>query len=178
MKHEAARSLVVFMLMVLAGGIVFCKSKSTELKPVQSFNAQRYMGKWYEIARFDFKFEKDMSKVTADYSLNDNGTIKVVNSGYDDAKGKWKEKIGKAKFAGANDEGALKVSFFGPFYSAYTIIALDEDYSYALVAGANNKLMWILSRTPGMPDYLKEKYLKIAQDAGYDTTELVWTEQN
>ncbi len=176
MRHRTSEILLMFVLVVLAGSIVSCNSM--KLDPVQSFDAQKYLGKWYEIARFDFKYEKNLSRVTAEYSLIGNGKIKVLNTGYDFIKGEWKQTVGKAKFAGPLNEGALKVSFFGPFYSAYTVIALDEDYSYALVAGANRKLLWILSRTPTIPDEIRARYLEIAQKAGFDTSLLIWTEQD
>ena len=154
------------------------KDSKINVKPVENFKIERYLGDWYEIGRFDFKWEKDMKNVRANYSLNKNGTIKVTNSGYDYVAKKNKESIGKAKFAGKQKTiGDLKVSFFGPFYSAYQVIALDTDYQYALVAGANNKLLWILSRKPTIPDNVKNDYIKIAQSAGYDFSDFVWTIQ-
>lgn len=153
-------------------------SSKGEIKPVENFKIEQYLGDWYEIGRFDFKWEKDMKNVQANYSLNKNGTIKVTNSGYDYVAGKDKKSIGKAKFASKQmDIGKLKVSFFGPFYSAYTVIALDGEYKYALVAGANTKLLWILSRTKEIPYEIKEKYIRIAQSVGYDLSDFVWTIQ-
>lgn len=147
-------------------------------KPVTNFQAEKYLGNWYEIARFDFNWEKNLENVTTTYSMNENGTIKVVNSGYDYISQKEKQSVGKAKFVDSKNVGALKVSFFGPFYSDYTVIAIDSDYQYALVAGENANLLWILSRTPTIPDDVKYKYIQIAKDSGYDLTNLVWTTQN
>lgn len=171
--------LSIALALSCAGFFTSCTSMSpTNIKPVESFEIQRYLGDWYEIGRFDFKWEKDMKNVRANYSMNENGTIKVTNSGYDYVAQKDKQSIGKAKFASKlQDVADLKVSFFGPFYSAYKVIALDADYQYALVAGANNKLLWILSRTPEIPDSVLNDYIQIAQTAGYDLTDFVWTIQ-
>src|SRR5690606_17853606 len=131
------------------------------------------LGKWFEIARKDFKWEKNLNNVTAEYSFNDDGSIRVVNRGYDVVKQKWKESVGKAKPVGDLNEGRLKVSFFGPFYSGYNIIEIDPDYQYVLVAGDDLKNLWILSRKPTIPEDVKNRYLQIAQEIGYDTSDLV-----
>jgi apolipoprotein D and lipocalin family protein len=144
---------------------------ATAVKP---FDADRYLGKWYEIARMDFKFEKNMNNVTATYSKRDDGLIKVDNKGYDYVKKEWKQSIGKAKFAGDKDEARLKVSFFGPFYAAYNVIAIDQAYRYALVAGKDLDYLWILSRERTIPATIQTAYLKLAQNLGYDLSELVW----
>lgn len=169
----------IIVALSCAGFLTSCTSMSqNNVKPVESFNVEKYLGDWYEIGRFDFKWEKNMKNVRANYSLNKNGSIKVTNSGYDYVAQKNKQSIGKAKFAGPQKDIAnLKVSFFGPFYSAYTVIALDSEYKYALVAGANKKLLWILSRTPEIPDEIKQKYIQIAQSAGYNFKDFVWTIQ-
>ena len=109
--------------------------------------------------------------------MNENGTINIENSGFDYIDGKQKTRTGKVKFAGEKNEGKLKVSFFGPFYSGYNIVALDKNYNYALIAGDNLNLLWILSRTPEIPDDVKENYLNIARQIGYDVDKLVWTIQ-
>ena len=134
-------------------------------------------GKWYEIARKDFKFERNLNNTTAEYTLNDDGTIKVVNRGFNTVK-EWTQAISKAKFAGDQNTAMLKVSFFGPFYSGYNVIALDIEYKYALVAGKNLKYLWILSRETTIPEDVKDKYLKIAEDIGFDTSDLIWGEHD
>lgn len=141
---------------------------------VRPFNKQKYLGKWYEIARFDFKFERNLNNVTATYTLNADGSIRVENRGYDTVKKEWKEAIGKAKFVKGPNLARLKVSFFGPFYSGYNIIALDPDYRYALVAGNNLDYLWILSRTTTIPEKVKSAYLEKARSLGYDTSKLIW----
>ncbi|MDD4777493.1 MAG: lipocalin family protein [Fermentimonas sp.] len=155
-----------------------CASIPKGAVAVKPFNKERYLGKWYEIARKDFRFERNLNNTTAEYTLNDNGTIKVVNQGYNTKKGEWQKAFAKAKFAGDENTAMLKVSFFGPFYSGYNVIALDDEYRYALVAGKNLKYLWILSRETTIPEGIKEKYLKIAEDIGFDTSDLIWVEHD
>jgi apolipoprotein D and lipocalin family protein len=145
---------------------------------VQPFDQGKYLGQWYEIARLDFRFEKGLSNVTATYSLRPNGPINVDNKGFDIKKGIWKDSVGKAKFAGPANEAKLKVSFFGPFYAPYNVIAIDDNYQFALVAGKNLDYLWILSRTPKIPATVRTAYLKQAQDLGYDIHQLVWTKHD
>jgi len=151
-----------------------CVSIPKGAKAVTPFDKDKYLGKWYEIARMDFKFEKNLNNVTATYSLKENGLIKVDNRGYNYIKNEWKQSIGKAKFAGDNNVARLKVSFFGPFYAGYNIIAIDKNYQYALVAGNNLDYLWILSREKNIPETVKADYLKQAQSLGYNTSKLVW----
>lgn len=151
-----------------------CVSIPKGASAVQAFDLNRYLGKWYEIARKDFKYEKNLNNVTAEYSLNEDGSIRVVNRGYDVVKEEWKESIGKAKPVGDPREGRLKVSFFGPFYSGYNVIEIDPEYRYVLVAGNDLKNLWILSRQPTIPEDVQDRYLKKAQEIGYDTSDLVW----
>ena len=145
---------------------------------VKPFDIEKYLGKWYEIARIDFKYEKDLNNTIAEYSLNDNGTIKVDNQGYNTKKGEWVRAIGKAKFVGDENIAMLKVSFFGPFYSGYNVIAIDDEYKYALIAGNSLKYLWILSRETSIPAEVKDKYLKIAEKGGYIVSDLLWVEHN
>lgn len=145
--------------------------------PVTNFDVTRYLGQWYEIARFDYRFEKGLQNVTAHYSQNPDGSISVLNRGQDSFSKKWEESTGKAKFVADEHTGRLKVSFFGPFYAAYTIIALDDDYQYALIAGNDLEYLWLLSRSPQMPEEIKKDYLQKAAAIGYDISRLLWTKQ-
>lgn len=147
-------------------------------KPVKKFDEKKYLGKWYEIARLDMRFERNLDNVTAQYSLNNDGTIKVTNRGYNYIKKEWRQSIGKAKFVNDRNDARLKVSFFGPFYSGYNVIAIDKDYQYALVAGANLKYLWILSRHTEIPESIKKDYLKRAKAIGYRTENLLWVEHD
>ncbi len=170
MKKTTGSLMAIFTLLSLAG----CATIPDNTKAVSNFELNKYLGKWYEIARMDFRFEKNMDNTTAEYSLDKNGKVKVVNSGYDYVKNEYKSAEGKAKFRGQPDIAELEVSFFGPFYSAYNVIALDPEYKYALVAGKNTDYLWILSRTTSIPEEVKQEYLKLAEDAGYDVSKLVW----
>ena len=157
---------------------ISCRTMPLGAVVVRPFDSNKYLGRWYEIARLDFRFERNLNNTTADYSLNEDGTIKVVNRGFNYITNEQKEAVGKAKFADQRDEGKLKVSFFGPFYSGYNVIALDPEYRYALIAGASLKYLWILSREKTIPENIKQEYLKRAQDLGYNTAELIWVEHN
>ncbi len=155
-----------------------CTSIPKNAKAVHHFDANKYIGTWYEIARIDFFFEKNMNNTSAQYSLDKKGNIIVLNSGYNYNKNKWEEAKGLAKFRNNKDIAELKVSFFGPFYSGYNVIALDNNYQYALVAGKNLNYLWILSRTKNIPDNIKSKYLDLAKEIGYDTSKLIWVQHN
>jgi apolipoprotein D and lipocalin family protein len=145
---------------------------------VKPFDKEKYLGKWYEIARMDFRFERNLNNTTANYSTNNDGSIKVDNRGYNYKTMEWKQAIGKAKFIGEDNEARLKVSFFGPFYSGYNVLAIDNEYKYALVAGKNLSYLWILSRETKLPDEVKHTYLKIAEDLGFKTAELIWVQHD
>jgi apolipoprotein D and lipocalin family protein len=162
-------------------GVLIFNSCSTIPKgatAIQPFEIEKYLGKWYEIARMDFKYERGLNNTTAEYSVREDGRIKVDNKGYNPQTKEWKQAIGKAKFAGEQNVAMLKVSFFGPFYSGYNVIALDNEYKYALVAGKNLNYLWILSRETIIPENIKQNYLKIAENLGYKTSELLWIEHD
>lgn len=156
--------------------LVACKSPTPPkgVKPVSDFNASRYLGKWYEIARLENRFEKGMEQVTATYGLQSDGGITVLNRGYDPIKNRWKESEGKAYFTGAPTTAALKVSFFGPFYGGYNVIKLDKDYQHALVSGPNRDYLWILSRSTTLPETVKQDFLATARELGFPVEQLVW----
>ena len=168
--------MAVSLLVVIAG----CKSYPLPegAVAVKPFDVDRYMGTWYEIARFDLRFERNLNNTTATYSLNEDGSVKVTNRGFNYVKGQWKETVGKAKFVGDSKEARLKVSFFGPFYGGYNVIALDPDYTYALIAGSSLDYLWILARTKTIPEELKQEYIRIAREIGFNTDELIWVEHD
>jgi len=145
---------------------------------VTGFSLERYLGTWYEIARLDHRFERGLTQVTANYSMRDDGGVRVLNRGYKRAKSKWSEAEGKAYFVETPDIGRLKVSFFGPFYGAYNIIDLEsENYSYALVVGNNTKYMWILARKPSLEPVVLESLLNKARKLGFATDELIYPQK-
>lgn len=173
-------SQFIYLLFICAvmAGLFSCATIPQGAVAVKPFIKEKYLGKWYEIARKDFKYERDLSNTTAEYSLNSNGTIRVNNQGYNAKKGKWAQAIGKAKFVSDENIAMLKVSFFGPFYAGYNVIAIDEEYRYALVASNSLKYLWILSRQVNIPTEIQDRYLKIAEQIGYDTTDLVWVKHD
>lgn len=157
--------------------IAGCTGIPNGVKPVQNFLIKEYLGKWYEIARLDHSFEKGLTRVTANYTLLDDGGIKVVNRGYSASDKSWKEAEGKAYFANNSDQGYLKVSFFGPFYGSYIIFELDhEKYQYSLVCGPDKSYLWILSRTPKITENIKTMLIKKAESLGFDTAKLIFVE--
>lgn len=153
-----------------------CKSPTPPegVSPITNFDANRYLGKWYEVARLENRFERGLEQVSATYGERNDGGLSVLNRGYDPVKDVWKESEGKAYFTGTPTTAALKVSFFGPFYGGYNVIALDDSYQYALVSGPNRDYLWILSRTPTIPDSVKQNYLNIARELSFPVDQLLW----
>lgn len=144
---------------------------------VNNFDAKRYLGKWYEIARLDHSFERGLEQVTATYSTMDDGGIRVINRGFNPDRQVWQQSIGKAYFTGSPSTASLKVSFFGPFYGGYNVIALDKDYQHALVCGPDKDYLWILSRTPTISPEVKQQMLDTATRQGFPVEKLLWVKQ-
>ena len=166
--------LIIFALLFLSG----CLGMPEQVTPVKEFEINKYLGKWYEIARLDHSFERDLVKVTAEYSLREDGGVSVVNRGFSEADGKWHEAAGRAYFVKSADEGYLKVSFFGPFYASYVIFDLDkENYQYAFVSGPDSSYLWLLSRTPDVAPALLQRFMAISQARGFDTNKLILVKQ-
>ncbi len=163
----------IILIITLLCIIFLLRAKRNNLKPVENFQLNRYLGKWYEIARFPHFFEKDLDRVTAEYKLLDNGKIEVINRGFNKEKSKWKDAKGKAWIAAREDVGHLKVSFFWPFSSDYKIVWLENDYSTAVVVGNNFKYFWILSRNPNMNEIKYDMLIDKAADWGFDKTKII-----
>ena len=167
------------ILMALALLLTGCVGLPENVKPVDHFNADKYLGKWYEVARLDHSFERGLSNVSASYSLRDGGGIRVINRGYDAQKQQWKEAEGKAYFVNGADQGYLKVSFLGPFYGAYIVVELDhENYQYSLISGPDKSYLWILSRTPRMNQETQKRLVDKAAALGFDTGKLIFVEHD
>lgn len=174
---SARKRISVWLLLCL--GLTGCLGVPEGAAPVNGFELDRYLGSWYEIARLDHSFERGLSKVTAEYSLREDGGVRVVNRGYETAEGKWSEAEGKAYFVGEPSVGQLKVSFFGPFYGAYNVIELDkESYQWSLVVGPDTDYLWILSRTPTMDKALVEQLLSRAEALGFNTQDIIFVDHD
>jgi apolipoprotein D and lipocalin family protein len=168
------KTLLISILALLSG----CVSIPQNIQPVASFKADQYLGQWYEIARMDHRFERGLSKVTANYSKREDGGIKVVNRGFSASDNKWTEAVGKAYFVASPEQGHLKVSFFGPIYASYIVFELDQaNYQYAMVSGPDKGYFWLLSRTPKISDDLKERLLAKANSLGYDRSKILMVDQ-
>lgn len=170
------RLLLSFFLSFL---LIGCLSIPQDIAPVDGFELDKYLGKWYEIARLNHSFERGLDQVTAEYSLRDDGGVRVINKGFSAADNKWKEAEGKAYFARGQQEGYLKVSFFGPFYGAYIVFDLDkENYQYAFVTSYDKSYLWLLARMPTVSEELIHRFVQQSSALGFATDQLIFPEQN
>ncbi|WML90828.1 lipocalin family protein [Thiothrix lacustris] len=168
------KKLLVLMLAWLLAG---CVGVPEGITPVAGFQVDRYLGRWYEVARLDHSFERGLEQVTAEYSPREDGTIRVLNRGYNTNKQTWEEAEGRAKFVGSKDVGQLKVSFFGPFYGGYNIVELDPNYQYVMIVGNDRDYLWILSRTPQLDAAVQQRLVEKAKSLGFATDKLIYVKQ-
>jgi apolipoprotein D and lipocalin family protein len=176
------RRLVRSLLVGLAAGFLLMLGACSHAPPagvkvVSPFDAQRYMGQWYAIARLDHWFERGLSRVSAQYALQPDGSVSVINRGFDAAKGEWKQVKGRALFTGDPNTASLKVSFFGPFFGGYHVVALDEQYQWAMVMGPDTGYLWILARGPTLAADVRDRLVRQAAELGVDTRGLIWVDQ-
>ncbi len=164
------RWLLALATLLLAG----CTGVPQGIQPVRGFEVNRYLGTWYEIARLDHAFERGLSDISAIYTRRDDGGIDVLNRGWDIEKRAWREARGRAYFLDSPNVASLKVSFFGPFYGGYHVFALDPNYQWALVSGPSRDYLWILARTPGLPEALLLELVDKARRAGFATDALIY----
>lgn len=170
------KSLIMAALLAGYVPLVAC-TKDYDNSIVKEFDLERYLGEWYEIARYDHSFERGMDNTMAQYILQDDGKVVVLNTGWKD--GKFKLAEGKAKYLDPQGEpGALRVSFFLFFYSDYNVMMVDENYQISLVGSKSDNYLWILSRTPVPDPVLLQMVLDEAEARGYDTSELIWVDQS
>jgi len=170
------RKLLPLALLFL---LTACVRQPEGIEPVDNFELDRYLGTWYEIARLDHSFERGLEQVTADYSMREDGGVRVINRGYSTEDQEWNEAEGKAYFVNEADQAFLKVSFFGPFYGSYIVFEMDQDnYQYAFVAGPDKSYLWFLSRTPEVSKELKEHFINKASLLGFNTNELIFLEHS
>lgn len=186
MKHSFIRARVVVRAawssaatLVVLCTLTGCLGMPDDVEPVQDFDATRYLGRWYEIARLDHRFERDLVNVTATYSRRDDGAVAVLNRGYNAVDKEWDAIEGVARFVRSENEGYLKVSFFGPFYGSYVVFGIEEEnYSHAFVSGFNHNYLWLLAREPQVSDAVQEAFLREAKGRGFDTGDIIWVEHN
>ncbi|MFA9219362.1 MAG: lipocalin family protein [Sphingomonadaceae bacterium] len=170
------RSTAALALAMLLGACASTQPPAG-ISVVQPFELARYQGRWYEIARLDHSFERGMSDVSATYSAQPDGSVRVLNRGYDGAKGQWRDAVGRALFTGDPGTASLKVSFFGPFYGGYHVAALDPDYRWSLVVGPDRSYCWILARDKQLAPAQRAAITARAAALGIDTSALIWVTQ-
>lgn len=165
-----------FLLLPLLMGLGGCSTASpTGITVVSPFDIGRYMGQWYEIARLDHSFERNMSDVSARYRQQPDDSVEVVNRGYDNKRQVWREAVGRALFVGDPNRASLKVSFFRPFYGGYHVVELDQQgYRWAMVVGPDRDYLWILARDKELPVEVRDRLLRQAEELGIDTRQLIW----
>lgn len=164
--------------------LIFCGIFSVEisgqpnnLQPVNNFDLTKYLGKWYEIGRYDHSFERGLDEVTAEYSLRKDNKVRVLNSGQRENADHRKSNEGYAVFVDKTDVGELKVTFFWPFFGLYRIAELGENYDYAVVVGEDFDYLWILSRTPKMEPAKLNAILERLKSWGFDLAKIYWIKQ-
>jgi len=171
------RPWYVSVHLIVAFFVSGCTGIPEGIVPVTGFDVNRYIGTWYEIARLDHQFERNLTHVTAEYSHRDDNGIRVINQGYNNKKKRWERAEGKAYFIGDSDVGRLKVSFFGPFYGAYNIFLLDKaDYGYAMLTGPDKSYLWILARSPDLDKDILNMLINKAEDMGFDTERIIFVD--
>jgi len=161
-------------LLLILPLLTACVQIPDGITPVSNFELERYLGRWYEIARLDHRFERDMQQVTADYSMREDGGVRVLNRGFNTKTQEWDDAEGRAYFVQDEHTGFLKVSFFGPFFGSYVVTELEpENYEYALISGPDRSYLWILARTPQLPQYTLAALIARAKELGFDTDALI-----
>lgn len=171
------RLIFLTPLLLLTPFLSGCTSIPRGLDPVEGFDVDRYLGTWYEIARLDHSFERGLTHVTATYTEREDGRIGVLNQGFNQKKDKWTSAEAVARFQGDPSVGSLTVTFRWPFSGGYHVVALDEDYQWAVVTGPTRKYFWILSREPVMDEAIIEKLVNKADEWGFPVEELIFVKQ-
>jgi apolipoprotein D and lipocalin family protein len=172
-ENTEMKNIAIIFGLFLTG----CVGIPENVKPVDNFKLEKYLGKWYEIARLDHSFERGLTRVTAEYSLREDGGVRVLNRGYSVKDNTWREAEGKAYFVRGSDQGYLRVSFFGPFYGSYIVFELDhEHYQYSLVCGPDKSYLWILARDPEIAEDIKNALVAKGAALGFETNKLIFVE--
>ena len=179
LRQPFARALLMTLgTITLAMMLTGCSTAPPAgLSSVTPFEVNRYLGKWYEIARLDHSFERGLTDVSATYAMQSDGSLEVINRGFNTKKNEWKSATGRALFTGSPQQGSLKVSFFGPFYGGYHVLALDQaGYQWALVSGPDREYLWILARTKVLAPAIRDQLVAEAKKMGFATDKLIWVE--
>lgn len=167
---RAKLALVATLLVILSG----CTGRPDGVEPVTAFDINRYQGVWYEVMRLDHSFERGLTNVTATYKLRDDGSVGVLNRGFNRAHCRWKEADGRAVFQGATDTASLSVTFFWPFAGGYHVFALDrQDYGWAMISGPSHDYLWILARQPDLSPEIRQRLVDKARDLGFPVDGLI-----
>jgi len=176
------RRLRTFALVIALATLLLASACTTGLpkgiEPIGGFEPDRYLGTWYEIARLDHSFERGLQEVSATYSKQDDGTLRVINRGWNEQDKEWNVAEGKARFKESTDTAWLEVSFFGPFYGTYAVFDLDEDYTRAFVTGEDRSTLWYLSRTPTVTPEALEAFRARATELDFNLSELIVVDQD
>ncbi|MNZ79556.1 Outer membrane lipoprotein Blc precursor [compost metagenome] len=152
-------------------------STPQRIQVIQNFDAARYAGSWYVLARIDHPEEQGLVQTGVHYRSHSDGSLSMVQRGLDPASRQWSKRVSLAQPAGSPSQGALKISPLGPFSSAYNVVALDADYRWALVLGASADRAWVLSRTASLPAQASASLLQQARSAGVNIEQLLWVPQ-
>ena len=169
--------IILGVVLATAALLSGCTGTPQGVTPVTPFELERYLGQWHEIARLDHSFERGLTDVTATYSMRDDGGVKVINRGFNAEDNEWSQAEGKAYFVGDTNAGALKVSFFGPFYGSYNVARLSDDYSMALVVGPSLEYAWLLAREKSPAKAQCDAFAQTATDLGIKPASWIWLEQ-
>lgn len=166
--------LALLLILITSTSCTVKKTENPQRVTVAKVDLERYMGVWYEIARFPHSFEKGLVGVTATYTKLPSGKIEVLNQGYKGTlDGKKSKAKGWAKIPDPNEPGRLKVYFFWPFGGEYLVLDLDEEnYSYVLVGSSSPNYLWIMSRTPQMSEQTYNYLVGKAKELGYNLEKL------
>ena len=169
------KTILILIVALLAG----CVGVPDGLSVVDGFEINRYLGTWYEVARLDHRFETGLENISATYTMREDGGINVLNKGWNNNTGEWHQAEGKAYFVEQANKARLKVSFFGPFYGGYNIIALDKkEYAYSMISGPDRSYFWILSRTKQLPEETLKALINKAKSLGFATDKLIFAKQD
>jgi apolipoprotein D and lipocalin family protein len=170
--RRRARLLALAGATGLALALAGCVSPPGGVTPVRGFDSARYLGEWHAIMRLDHAFERGLTNVSAVYTAQGAGALRVVNRGFDRATCRWRSVEGRAAFLESPDVASLSVSFFWPISGGYHVIALDPAYGWAMVAGPTRDYLWILARKPSLPSAVRERLVEQARALGFPVEKL------